>query len=331
MIAVDHDLATRLIDRARFAPSAHNTQPTRVALHQGKILIRADPARQLPVSDPHGHDIRLSHGAFIEGLSIALSEEHLHIDGIEILPNDNPTQSIASVSVGSGGEADPLAAFVTSRTTWRGPFRKLHQAEQLAQLAPLEGHPDISLITEHSTLTRIAQLTDEASLHFMRDAAQRRELLHWMRLTQRHDAYERDGLNADAMGLGRVEAMGARLVLGPFFALLDTVGLAAKLTAEAAITGNAAAIALYHRPTGEDPLITGRALYRAWLAMEQAGLAGRPLSVLTDWTQTAEAMARLAPLPSGRQLVKAFRIGVPDGDRRTKHERLPVNELLLAS
>ena len=331
MIVVDYDLATRLVGRARFAPSAHNTQPTRVILHQGKILIRADPTRQLPVSDPLGHDIRLSHGAFIEGLAIALSEEHLHIDEIEILPNNDPTQSIANLSVGSGGEPDPLAAFVTSRTTWRGPFRKLHQTEQRAQLAPLAGHPDISLITEHSTLTRIAQLADEASLHFMRDAAQRRELLHWMRLTQRHDAYKRDGLNADAMGMGRVEAIGARLVLGPFFALFDSVGLAAKLTAEAAITGNAAAIALYHRPTGEDPLITGRALYRAWLAMEQAGLAGRPLSVLTDWTQTAEAMKSIAPLPPDRQLIKAFRIGVPAGDRRTQHERLPVDELLLAS
>ena len=49
------------------APSAHNTQPWRFApLADGRIAVRWDPARALPVSDPTSRDLFLGLGAAVE-------------------------------------------------------------------------------------------------------------------------------------------------------------------------------------------------------------------------------------------------------------------------
>lgn len=331
MIEVDRNLAARLVGRARLAPSAHNVQPTRVALRDGALLLLADPQRRLPVSDPRDHDMLLSHGAFVEGLALALSEEGLRIGGIETFADPCAGEPLARIVVDAGGEVDPLAAHAATRTTWRGAFAPADEAARQRMLAPLAAHPDLVLVTDRAKIARIAALADEANLHFMRHSGHRRELLDWLRLSTGHPDHARDGLNAEAMGFGRIVAAGAGLTLGPLFGLLDALGLAGMLTAEAAVTRSAAAIAVFHRPEGEAALDRGRALYRAWLEMERAGIAGRPISVLTDWDRANEEMRGIAPVPPGRQAVKVFRIGRPAGERRIVHARLPVEELLLAS
>ncbi len=63
----------------------------------------------------------------------------------------------------------------------------------------------------------------------------------------------------------------------------DRAGLAPMLFSEYAKTRTASAIALFHRPVGEDAFMSGRAFYRAWLSMERAGFKDVPMSVLADW------------------------------------------------
>jgi len=100
-------------------------------------------------------------------------------------------------------------------------------------------------------------LADAASLHFLRDDEHRRELLAWMRLSAYHQNFHRDGLNARAMNLSRFGAWGAGLVLGSLFVPLDRLGFAAPIVNEASKARTAAAIALFHRPVGEDPFFPG--------------------------------------------------------------------------
>lgn len=57
-------------------------------------------------------------------------------------------------------------------------------------------------------------------------------------------------LTAEAMALGRIEAIGAGLVLGPLFPLLDRLGLAGAVTAEA---GKARSAAAWLRSTAPRP------------------------------------------------------------------------------
>ncbi|WP_332682014.1 hypothetical protein [Bosea sp. (in: a-proteobacteria)] len=328
---LDRTLLESLVAEARLAPSVHNIQPTRWRPDGAGLLVLEDMARRLPAADPNGHDVRLSHGAAIEGFGLALAGRGLRIAAVAMLdglPEEAGLRPVARLTVAAGASGDPLAAAVEPRSSWRGRFRPIDAAAQEALARLSESTDDLLLIREPEAVAPIAALADRAGFHFLREDDHRRELLHWLRLSRSHPDYGRDGLNAQAMALGRVEALAAGLVLGRLFPLLDRLGLAAALTAERGKTGSGA-IGLFHRPAGEDALITGRAFYRAWLAIAAAGLAACPISVLADWPESNRALVGAHPLPAGRRLVNVFRLGIPISAAAGQRARLPVGELIV--
>lgn len=332
MTILSRDLLLSLLAEAQLAPSVHNVQPSRWRAEGDRLTLLGDLRRTIPVADPSGRDWRLSHGAHLEGLAIALSRRGLQIvdlrpagrdatDGSGLLP-------IASLTVVPGGSATGLPP-VQSRATWRGVFRDLDpQAnEAVARLGSTRN--DCVVVADRHEIGAIAALFDEASLHFLRQDAHRRELLDWMRLSKRHPGYAFDGLNAESMSMSPIEAWGAGLVLGPLFHALDALGLAASLTSEATKTRSAAAIGILHRPDGEDPLETGRHFYGAWLDFERAGLKACPMSVLSDWGVSRERLSARHGVAAGRSIAGVFRLGVANGTPTIRRFRLPVERLLV--
>ncbi|SFJ91917.1 hypothetical protein SAMN05216304_1192 [Bosea sp. OK403] len=322
---LDREMLEELVAEARLAPSVHNIQPTRWQRDADTLLVLADETRRLPAADPSGHDVRLSHGAAIEGMSIALSRRGLRIPRIEIAAGPGV---VARLSVETGGTPDPLAAAVATRMSWRGAFQPPDHATQ-GRLESLDSErDDLIVISQRDAVTAIADLGDRAAYHALCDGAQREELLHWMRLRPGDAGHGRDGLDAEALALGRIEALGAAWVLGPLFPLLRRIGLAAPLTSDRAKTASGA-IALFHRPAREDPLETGQAFYRAWLTMEKLRLAACPVSVLADWPEANRMLVAQHAVPAGRRLVNVFRLGVAVGAPSMRHVRLPVHELII--
>ena len=329
---LDRALLEELLAEARLAPSVHNIQPTRWRLIGGDtLLLLEDIARRLPAADPAGHDVRLSHGAAVEGLSLAFGRRGLRIGEIEPLIDETASdnlQPVARITVAAGGEPDTLVDFVSARASWRGGFR----ASDLAGEAALDGlaasSTDLLLVCEASAVTETARLADEAAFHFLCDDAHRAELLHWMRLSRSDPAYQRDGLSAEAMAMPGVVALGTRLVLGPLFPPLRRLGLAATLASERSKFVNSA-VALFHRPEDEDPLVTGRAFYRAWLAMTAQGLTACPVSVLADWPASNRQLIARHGVPRGRRLVNVFRLGLTARASPSVRARLPVTELIV--
>ncbi|MFM9943280.1 MAG: hypothetical protein ACKVP7_27765 [Hyphomicrobiaceae bacterium] len=334
MIALSNEDFQAVIAQARLAPSVHNIQPSRWRQREGVIELLGDRTRSIPIADPASRDWRLSHGIAFEGLSIALAHRGLGAEP-ELLPAEQsggsygPLQGIAKATIVSRAASSTPDLPVATRTSWRGRFRVVdaETEEHLDQLAA--ARPDLHLVRDRAGIASTARLGDAASLYFLRDPAHRRELLTWMRLSRRHPQFDRDGLNARAMHLNAVEAWGAGIVLGPLFKTLDRLRLAGPLTSEYAKTNTAAAIAVFHRPVGEDPFLSGRAFYGAWLAMETAGFKGCPMSVLVDWPEARTALHQLAKLGSDRLIVNAFRIGQPETPTQAGHVRLPVSELIV--
>jgi nitroreductase len=335
MITLSNDDFRAVIAEARLAPSVHNIQPSRWRQTNEGIELLGDLRRSIPVADPEWRDWRLSHGAALEGLSIALASRGLKIAQLDVAAPSHhavggQAPTIAHLTLASLDH--PIAADPTaSRVSWRGAF-KATDAETEARLDRLAAacSSDVVLVRDTDAIDDIATLGDRAGLFFLRDVAHRKELLQWLRLSRSHPDYHRDGLNAEAMALNAFEAWGAGLVLGPLFAGLNSIGLAAPLLSESAKTKSAAAIALFHRPKDEDAFVSGRAFYRAWLEMERQGLKSCPISVLADWKVARNALVAKHGLPAGRQLVSVFRLGCPQGEPKTAHARLPVDELLVA-
>jgi nitroreductase len=333
MIELSRDDLRAIIAETRFAPSVHNIQPSRWHQAQdGTIELIGDPARSIPIADPHWRDWRLSHGAALEGLSMALADRSLGIAAIALkaetpLSSASPKLTIARVTL-TAVESRAAPQPTATRVSWRGAFQKVDQETNASLDRLTVSRDDMVLVRGAAAMADVAALGDKAGLFFLRDTAHRRELVKWLRLNRSHQHYDRDGLNADAMSLRPIEAWGAGLVLGPLFASLDRVGLAAPLVSERDKTASAAATVLFHRPDGEDPFESGRAFYRAWLAFEREGLKGCPVSVLADWPIARDALAVKYAIPKGRRIVSVFRIGRPTGAPVIAHARLSVDELL---
>ncbi|WP_423603741.1 hypothetical protein [Sphingomonas sp. MS122] len=317
----DMDLLTRVVTRARLAPSVHNVQPTRWSLDgEGRILLLDEPAIRLPVADPNGRDIAISHGAALEGTLLSLA--------VEGWTGQVEQAEGALAAIRTAPDTPAALPEVESRATWRGNFAPLPDPSALDRIEA--ECADLLLVRGSEAIARVAALGDDTSMHFLRDDAHRRELRQWMRLTRAHPDWAHDGLNADAMALNPIEARAAGLVLGALFGPLDRIGLTSTLLSERAKTASAAAIALFVRPAGESPIETGRAFYRAWLAIERHGLAACPMSVLADWGETNGLLATEHGVPAGRALISVFRIGLRPRPAATRRARWEPRQLIRA-
>ncbi len=331
MSLITPDLLRELVAEARLAPSVHNVQPTRWRrLASGRLALVDDTAVRAPVADPTGHDVRVSHGAALEGMALALSRRGLAIISLAMAAEPLSPQytALRTLTIGEGAAPDPLLASVTRRMSWRGTF--VPSPDDDAALARLAAaRDDIVCIPERPAIAEIAAWADQAELSFVCGDDYRRELVDWMRLSPRHPRYLQDGLNRDALAMNAFEAAAARVVLGALFPTLDRFGLAASLLSDRAKTSSAAAIVLFCRPEGEDPLTTGRHFYRVWLEIDRAGLSACSISALADHPGFNDKLRQLGKLGDGLRLVNVFRVGRPSRAVAPRHFRLPVDRLIV--
>lgn len=318
-----------LITQAALAPSVHNVQPARWRIEGEAATLFEDMNVRLAAADPHGRDAAISLGASAEGLSLAASSlgravKFEHPDAAAA----GTFHPVLTAKLEGIAVPDPLAAHMDQRKSWRGAFAA-HTDGDRNEADALRAE-DCHLFWQAGQIDELAEMTDAASLHFMRDAAFRRELVHWMRLNRRHPRWSSDGLNAEAMQMSRVDALGVPVVLGSAFSLLDRLSLAKPLLSEKAKTGGAAAIAIFHRPADEDSMESGRHFYRLWLRFEAAGFSAAVLAALADHRPTAERIHRMAGLAADRQVVSAFRIGRRPTGADSGRARRDLDEILLS-
>lgn len=325
------DLLRELVTEARLAPSVHNIQPTRWRLlDDGRLALVDDISVRAPVADPAGHDVLVSHGAALEGMSLALNRRGFAITAMTTLEQPLSPQYalLCSFAIRQGTTPDPLAGHVSRRMSWRGKFlTAVDDAASLAQLAATR--EDVICIGDSPAIADIAGWADQAEFSFVRGDEYRAELRAWMRLSPGHPRYLLDGLNRDALALNAVEANAASLVLGRLFRPLDRLGIAASLLADRAKTASASAVLLFCRPIGEDPLTTGRHFYRVWLEIDRAGFAACPISALADHPDFNERLCKLGKIGSDQRLVNVFRVGRPSKPVKPRHFRLPVDRLIV--
>lgn len=316
----------KLAAAAMAAPSVHNVQPARWLIEGDTVTLLEDPERRLAVGDPSGNDAAISLGAAAEGLRLAASREGLGIEEERLGGTHGSYRRVARYGFSEGIEPDPLAAWLEQRASWRGPL--LAPGDKDRRLAAGLAWEDVSVATEPELIERIARRYDRASFGFIRKPDFRRELLSWMRLSQIHKRWSYDGLNASALKLSRFEALAAGAVLGWLFRPLTSLGLAPLLLAEQASFRNAAGIAVFHRPQGEDPFESGKRFHRLWLAIEATGMGANVLAALADDPEAAAMLKCELGIPHDRRIVSAFRIGRRAGEGFAR-ARLPLDEVLV--
>src|ERR1700751_3124227 len=188
MSMLTQDLLRELVAEARLAPSVHNIQPTRWrVLPDGRLALLDDKAVRVPVADPSGHDVRISHGAALEGMCLALNRRGLSAADIAIAEQSLSSQyaALCTMTVRAGAACDRLRDSVSRRMSWRGTFTASPEDEaSLRQLSATRD--DAVVIRDRADIAEIAAWADAAEYSFIRSADHRHELLHWMRLSPSH-------------------------------------------------------------------------------------------------------------------------------------------------
>jgi nitroreductase len=147
-----------VLETAALAPSVHNSQPWRFRLLPDRIELHADPDRVLTATDPESRELRLSCGAALYNLRLALNSRGIR-PLVTILPGAAAPGALATIR--RGGHLDlteetrALLHAVPLRHTNRHPF--------LDALVP----------TAHrQTMVRAAEL-ERSWLHVVSDRVER--------------------------------------------------------------------------------------------------------------------------------------------------------------
>lgn len=118
-----------VLTAAGMAPSLHNIQPWRFAVRPDRIELHADPAARLPATDPDNRELRLSCGAALLNLRLALEGQGVRpmvTLTYQPWPGDEPDRPLAVVRHGGRSRAQlataALERAIPQRRTVRTPF-----------------------------------------------------------------------------------------------------------------------------------------------------------------------------------------------------------------
>jgi nitroreductase len=311
MAGFEGETVKRALAIARFAPSAHNTQPWRVSREGDRLVIGVDPRRHLAHSDPLARDLHLALGGFVEAITLALAAE-----GVAAAAVDPPAGAFAALEhAGSRGrDAGPIS-LLRRRQTSRLAYspRPLEAAAVDALAAAARAH-GISLHAAARGTAERAKLDAwffAATRESWLDARAVAELRAWMRLDPEGARAPEDGLSTHCLGLGTADGIGASLAVRAWPWRAAGAVFLAPLLAERLAASEA-------RDVAEAPFLgllvadragaaaAGAGLLRVWLAATELGLAIHPISVLID--RRGWEVARHLGVPADRVMF-AFRLG----------------------
>lgn len=279
----------QLLDTAGRAPSLHNTQPWAFRVRQDAIELHADPGRGLPVTDPDGRELRLSCGAALFTLRLAL-----HGAGIRplvtLFPDQDRPDLVAVIRRGGtrapNPEQEALLRAVPLRHTNRHPFSEVAVAspEQHAlRRAAQEEGGWLHVVDDTDQLVRMRELAVRTHRSQMADPAFRAELARWTATSPGRV----DGVPAAAGG--PLPAPNEAWSLRDFTAGTGRERIPGKDFAERPLL---AVLSVHHTGRHAD-VQAGQALQRVLLTATARGLSASFVSQLVEVPTAREQLRRI--------------------------------------
>jgi hypothetical protein len=182
--SLDRTIARATIMLANRAPSVYNSQPWRWRIEPSSIHLFADRDRALPATDPEGRDLRLSCGAALHHLRVALLAAGLGTT-VHRLPDPAQPTHLAAVEVHSGRPAPEdlaLARAIENRRSDRRVFSSWPvPPEMLAVLVKRAADEGVVLtvLDRESDRYAVARLIEHAAVEQALTPDSARETAEW--------------------------------------------------------------------------------------------------------------------------------------------------------
>jgi hypothetical protein len=310
--------------------SAHNGQPFRLRGEGTHFEIIFNHKRHLPVADPHYRDMLIGLGALLETLKVGLGQEKLALSHLKMnLPLDfgiPADSSLVSFEVAPAQtNPDPLSFQLEKRFSFRGKFNEIVSTPEMI---PLTENRKLKFLNTLEEKKKVGKIFDRINARFLMSQGYIDELYSWMRFSKSDPNYYKDGLNIESMGLGKIDALGASLVLRPsVFRVLTHLRLIPLLISETSIIESSSAIVAIIGKEG-DPVKIGEGFMHGWLKLTSMHLYGAPLSLLMDEPESLNEMRQLFKVAPDEVIYNILRVGpLPKGYEIPTRARLSKQEL----
>ncbi|MBB5857720.1 Acg family FMN-binding oxidoreductase [Amycolatopsis umgeniensis] len=193
MILTETPVVTAALEAAVRAPSPHNTQPWLFELGPDVIDVVLDENRVLTVCDPDRREARLSCGAALLNLELAIAAAGRSCD-VELLPEKDRPELLARVGLRARHRATAaeqrLATSIRARYSNRRPFASTPVpagARHAVRLAAREEGAKLILLDELGLLEAVAGLIRRADHLQTLDEGFQAELRAWTKGDGSHD------------------------------------------------------------------------------------------------------------------------------------------------
>ncbi|MEU2348491.1 hypothetical protein [Modestobacter sp. NPDC049651] len=321
MLAVDQTHATvrAAVALANQAPSVHNSQPWLWVLGDRTVHLHADPARALPATDPEGRDLRISCGAALHHLRVALLAAGLatrvhrlpdradpgHLAAVELRPGEPLPDDLALAAAIERRRSDRRAM-----STWPVPAGRL---EALVAAAARQG--GTLHVLHAAAVRRLAALAEHAAVEQALTPGIGTETAEWT---------GRSRAAAEGVPSGNVPTLPDGSLPVRHFAGRDlpqnTLGRDETDGAEVAVLTTPGDSPLDH-------LVAGEALSAVLLQATRDGLAGDPVSQPLEVPATR---AGVRALVGGGEPQVVVRVGWPpvSAEPVPRTGRRPVEETI---
>jgi hypothetical protein len=184
-----------LIRYATLAPSGHNTQPWKFAVHGNTIQILPDYTRRLPAVDPQDRELWISMGCALENLVIAADAAGY---GTEVM---YPTPEADSLTLHLSRSSAQSPVLLMEAIPHRQNNRSLYDGRsvsltEIKKMEAIKSDAGIStqIFTDNTHKEAIIEYIKEGDRRQFGDPAFVNELVSWMRFNKPEALHSRDGL-----------------------------------------------------------------------------------------------------------------------------------------